>query len=247
MSFSEKDIGWLYKQALRYGKNRRRYYDFEGKRKAYFVLVNKKPEDEPPDLDRFPKIVKLSHRKIKPRKKKPLKGPQDIAAVSMSEKGLFDYPFLSIFERKILTRKLYLRQSLSKIGRAYSGGRDRRAYNAGKVKRIVAEAYQKIREHEMTTTRKKKISVDLMESTVTEADRIAAHLGKTRSRIIHEALIEYIYENAPPNTWETEHFTIDFNRFNRLQKRLVDLANEGFIGISGEAVGEPGETQFHYK
>lgn len=204
MAFSGKDINWLYKQALRFGKNRRRYYDFEGKRKAYFVLVNKKSEDEPPDLDRFPTIVKLSTRKVKPRKAKPLKGPQDIAEVSMSEKGLFDYPFLSLFERKILTRKIYFRQSLSQIARAYSGGRDRRSYNSAQIKRMVAEAYQKIREHEKMAITKKRVNANLYESTVAEADRIAKHMGKTRSRIIHEALIEYIYEHAPPNTWKTK-------------------------------------------
>ena len=72
----------------------------------------------------------------------------------------------------------------------------------------------------------KKISANLELNVVRELDRIAEETGKTRDRIILEACIEYLHRNANPDRWSIKHFQVDFNRFNKLRKKMMDLENK---------------------
>jgi len=174
-----------------------------------------------------------------------LRGPSDLSKsddfqnIKKGEK--LNYPFLTKTENRILTMRS-LGKSRPQIARALSGGRSRRSYTTSSIKYILQIARQKIREHK-GRLKMKGISANLEKWIVDEVDRISKHQGKTRNRLISEAVIEYINNHEVPNVWETQHFTVDFNRFNRLRKRLMDLENDGFIGMTGSG----DDVQLHFK
>ena len=88
-------------------------------------------------------------------------------------------------------------------------------------------------------TNRKKVCANLDNDLVDELNRIAKDQGKTRTRIIYQALVEYCDRHATPNVWKTEHFEVDFNGFNKIRRQLMDLENRGVkeIGmVNGELV-----------
>jgi len=193
-------------------------------------------------LDRVRATTKVQgNRKIKKAK---LRAPEDLKKLKAFKDILngkqLDYPYLSDIENRILTLRT-LGKSRANIARALSGGHSRHSYTSSRVKYLLQTARQKIRENR-GRIRMANISATIRKEVVDEADRIAEHHGKTRSRIIYEALVEYVCNHEVPHIYESEHFTVDFNRFNRLRKHLMDLENQGLIVLSGS--GETAELHF---
>jgi transcriptional regulator len=237
MTFKPKDIRDGYRADIRAGKNKKRYHNHEGRKKAFYVWLTDKDGDAV-------SVVRLTTKDVKPDKIK-LRGPDDLSQTVEFEEikkgNKLNYLFLTKTENRILTMRA-LGKTRSQIARALSGGRSRRSYTASGIKYTLQKTRQKIREHE-GRIKMGNISANLEKWIIDEVDRIAEHNGKTRNRVIMESLVEYIDNHEVPNTWETQHFTIDFNRFNRLRKRLMDLENDGFIGVTGRGK----DAQLHFK
>ncbi len=90
-----------------------------------------------------------------------------------------------------------------------------------------------------------KISANLEKSLKDDMEKIANQKGKTLSRVIFEACVEYLDAHQVPDAYEVEHFNIDFTIFNKLRKRLMNLENKGVVGFTGSA--RDGDMQLHYK
>jgi len=237
MTFEDQDILEGYKADLRASRNKRRYSWHEGRKKAFYVWL----ENEDGDAV---SVVRYTTTERKPKEIK-LRGPEDLKKTDefqdIKKAKKLNFPFLTRTENRILTMRS-LGNTRPQIARALSGGPGRRSYTANRIKYIIQTARQKIREHK-GRLKMKGISANLQKSMIQEVDRIAEHNGKTRNRIIMEALVEYIDNHEVPNLWETPHFTVDFNRFNRIRKRLMDLENDGFIGITGTGK----DAKLHFK
>lgn len=216
------DYKKLYYDELKTGKNKRRYPWHEGRKKAAYVWLRG-------DDGEIQAVARMT-TKHKPEKEAVLRGPEDLKDTKQFEGILqgkkLNYPYLTKTQNRILTMRA-LGKSRPQIARALSGGLGRRSYTASSIKYMIQTSLQKIREHDMKTLPKSKLSVNLEKSIILEMDRIAKENGKTRSRVIHEACIEYIDEHASPAVWKTEHFEVDFNRFNRMRKQIMELENAG--------------------
>jgi DNA-binding CsgD family transcriptional regulator len=182
MTFEDQDILEGYKADLRASRNKRRYSWHEGRKRAFYVWL----ENEDGDAV---SVVRYTTTERKPKKIK-LRGPSDLSKsddfqnIKKGEK--LNYSFLTKTENRILTMRS-LGKSRPQIARALSGGPGRRSYTANSIKYILQITRQKIREHK-GRLKMKGISANLEKWIVDEVDRIAEHQGKTRNRLISEAV-----------------------------------------------------------
>jgi len=142
--FKPEEIAKGYYADLRYGKDRKIYYNRDGKKKTFWIRTKKG------DTSHFLKIRKTT--KIKPDRKPRLRGPNDIILRKRYRKilggNMVDFPFLSAVERRILTMKA-LGKKHAQIARALSGGRLRRSYTTAAIRGRLYRIYKKIRENDV--------------------------------------------------------------------------------------------------
>ncbi len=186
MTFQGSEIGWLYRDEIIDGVQKRTRWRYEGKSKCAFVIVR----------DRKGKIVEAfcpTQNKPGPKpateKKAWLRGPDDLKESAEFQNILdghkLDYPFLSDIENRVLIMKA-LGKSRKQIARALSGGRVRRSLNANRIGYILRRARSKIRSEKgqnyMTNL---SISLSVKEKAV--IDEMASKAGSTRSQLIADA------------------------------------------------------------
>jgi DNA-binding CsgD family transcriptional regulator len=229
MTFKPGDFKKLYYSEIRHGRNRRRYQKHEGRKRAYFVFWN-------PDGD-VQSIVKYSTKDVKPEVI-DLRGPDDLKKSKHFQEILagkkLDYPYLTKTENRMLTMRS-LGKTRAKIARALSGGIKRRSYTAASIKYILETIRKKIRSHENERfIHMKKICTNLSINIVREIDRFADETGKTRTRCIHEACLEYLIEHATSDPWFVKHFEVDSTKWLKIQKCLVDLENDGVVALEDD-------------
>ncbi len=239
MTFADKDIHQLYLADMRAGRNRKRYHWHEGRKRAYYIW---QCNDEGDAVS----IVRFTTKDIKPDKVEML-GPADLLESDefqdIKDGKKLNYAFLTKTENRILTMRA-LGKSRAKIARALSGGIRRRSYTANSIKFILQKSRQRIRE-DQGRIKMAKISANLEQSLKNDMKKIAKQKGKTLNRVIFEACVEYLDMHQVPDAYEVEHFNIDFTIFNRLRKRLMDLENDGVVGISGSS--KNGDMALHYE
>ncbi len=188
MTFQGSEIGWLYRDEIIDGVNKRTRWGWEGKSKCAFVIVR---DRKGRIVDAFTTTKRKPGPKPATEKKAWLRGPVDLRESTEFQNILkghkLEFPFLSDLENRILILRS-LGKPIKDIARALSGGRSRQSLDAGSVKYLLQNARKKIR---LSQGKKimQNVSFSLSPKEKKLIDQMASNTGSTRSQVVGDACV----------------------------------------------------------